>query len=144
MAADASREASYALNLANESYEWYRSHSIRTRKTYRAVEVGILIVSASIPVSASVSPHNAIVPAILGALTVVLSGARAIFHWHENYLRFSKARESVEQERRLYYTESPPYDDPLTREQVLAQAVSNIEQEEMGNWIKVAAKRPKP
>jgi hypothetical protein len=69
---------------------------------------------------------------------------RAVFHWQDNYLRFSGAREAVEAQRRLYYTGAEPYDNVATRDQVLAASISRIEQEEMGGWIKVAAERPKP
>src|SRR5262249_50947931 len=85
-----------------------------------------------------------LVPAILGAVVVVISGLRAVFHWQDNYLRFSGAREAVEAERRLYFTSAKPYEDPRTRDQLLAAAVSRIEQEEMRGWVKVAAERPKP
>jgi uncharacterized protein DUF4231 len=139
-----SANPTYAMTLANGSYDWYKSHAIRSRKTYQVSEVALLTVAAAIPVAAAISPHSAVVPAILGAVAVVLGGLRAIFHWQDNFLRFSGAREAVEHERRLYYTGAEPYADPATREQVLASAVSRIEGEEMGGWIKVAAERPKP
>ena len=130
------------MTLANNSYEWYRSHAIRARKSDRAAEVAILATSAAIPVAAAISPHNAIVPAVLGSITVILAGMRVIFHWHENYLRFSRAREAIEHERRLYRVEASPYADPATREKLLTQAVSKIEQEEMGAWVRIASERP--
>lgn len=141
---DVSAEPSYAMSLANGSHEWYRTHAVRSRKGYRISETAVLLVSAAIPVAAAVSPHSAIVPAFLGAAAVILSGLRAVFHWQDNYLRFSGAREAVEAERRLYYTCAKPYEDTATKDQILAMAVSRIEQEEMGGWIKVAAERPKP
>jgi hypothetical protein len=67
-----------------------------------------------------------------------------VFHWQDNYLRFSQAREAVEAERRLYNTGAKPYEDQATRDQILVEAVSRIEQTEMGNWLKIAASRPKP
>jgi hypothetical protein len=132
------------MTLANDSYDWYRAHAIRSRKSYRISETAVLIVSAAIPAAAAVSPHSAIVPAMLGATAVILSGLRAVFHWQDNYLRYSGAREAVEAERRLYHTGGEPYEDPATRDRILAASVSRIEQEEMGGWIKVAAERPKP
>jgi hypothetical protein len=131
------KEGSYALNLANNSYEWYRNAAIRSRRLYKISETALLIVSAAI------APGNSIVPAILGSIVVVLSGVRTVFHWQDNYLRFSGAREAVEAERRLYFTGAKPYEDPGTRNQVLAAMVSRIEQEEMSGWVKVAAERPK-
>jgi hypothetical protein len=137
-------EPGYAMGIANGSYAWYRTAAIRSRHMYRVLETAVLVFSAAIPAAAAVDPHNALVPAILGAIVVVLSGLRAIFHWQDNYLRFSGAREAVEAERRLYNTGAKPYEDPGTRDQVLAAAISRIEQAEMGGWLKIASQRPKP
>src|SRR5689334_23021688 len=93
----------YAQRLADDSYGWYKAAATRARRAYKIIETLLLLVSASIPVAAVVS-NSAVTPAILGSVTVVLAGARAIFHWQENYLRFSEAREAVEAERRLYHT----------------------------------------
>jgi uncharacterized protein DUF4231 len=74
----------------------------------------------------------------------VFSGLRSVFHWKDNYLRFSHARESLEAQRRLYVTHTSPYDDPDTRDQRLAAAVTKVEQDEMRGWIKLAAGPPRP
>jgi hypothetical protein len=137
-------DAGYAMSIANGSYTWYRTAAIRSRRMHRVSETAVLIVSAAIPATAAVTPHDAIGPAVLGAIVVILSGLRAIFHWQDNYLRFSGAREAVEAERRLYNTGAKPYDDPATQDQVLAAAISRIEQAEMGGWLKIAEQRPKP
>jgi hypothetical protein len=134
---------SYALSLANESYEWYKTAAIRSRRSYRFCEVALVIIAAGIPVAAAISPHSAIVPAVLGAVVVVLSSLRAVFHWQDNYIRFSGAREALEGERRLYHTQSQPYDDLATRDQNLAATVSRIERDEMAGWAKIAAQRPR-
>lgn len=139
-----SANSGYALSIANSSYSWYATAAIRSRRMYRLSEISVLVVSAAIPATAAIAPHNAITPAILGAIVVVLFGLRALFHWHENYLRFSRAREAVEAERRLYHTSAKPYDDPATRDQALVVTISKIEQAEMGGWQKVAAQQPKP
>jgi hypothetical protein len=140
---DGYSSASYALSLADESHEWYRTAAIRSRKAYRLSEAALLIVSAGIPVAAAISPHNAIVPAILGGIVVVLSGLQVVFHWHDNYLRFSTAREAIEFERRLYHTGAKPYEDASTRDQNLVASVSRVEREEMARWTRVASDRPK-
>ena len=99
----------------------------------------MIVVSALVPLSAVVFPGNTIVPATLGSVVVVITGLRSVFHWHENYLRFSRAREAVEAERRRFRTGAEPYDDHRTREAVLAEAVTRIEQEETGQWVTMAA-----
>lgn len=140
---DVTGKPTYGMTVANGSYDWYKTAAIRSRRAFRGSEIALIVVAAIIPASAAVQPHNAITPAILGAIVVILSGTRAVFHWQENYLRFSGAREAIAAERRLYYTSSPPYNDANTRDQVLVASVSKIEQDEMGTWIKVATDRPK-
>jgi hypothetical protein len=134
---------SYAMGLADASFEWYRAHAIRSRRSYKIFETLLLVVAACVPTSAVIVPHEEVVPAILGAVVVVLTGLRSIFHWQDNFLRFSGAREAIEAERRTYYTGAKPYNDPATRDQILAAAISRIEQEEMRGWIRIASERPK-
>lgn len=137
-------EDTYALELADGSYEWYKHHAIRCRRGHRITETATLVIAAAIPASAALLNNDARIPAVLGAVIVILSGLRSVFHWQDNYLRFSGARKAIEGQRRLYHTGSAPYDDPATRNKILAAEVSRIEQEEMAGWIKVAAERPKP
>lgn len=135
-------ELSYSLSLANASYDWYKRHAIRSRRSYRLLEVFALVIGTAIPTSAVIFHKNVIIPAVLGAIVVVLSGLRAIFHWQDNYIRYSQAREAVEAERRLYKAHAKPYDDIASRDQTLVAAVSRIEQEEMRGWVKIAVERP--
>ncbi|MET9409954.1 DUF4231 domain-containing protein [Streptomyces sp. NPDC002935] len=130
------------MSLADDSYTWYRGAAIGNRRVYKVNETLALVVAAAIPVSAAIWPGNTVIPAVLGAIVVVMTGARTIFHSQENYLRFSRAREAVEAERRLYRTGSAPYDDVATRDAVLAANVTAIEREEMGSWIGIASQQP--
>jgi hypothetical protein len=116
---------------------------MRARKAYKLSEALIIVVSAAVPASAIVTPDNATAPAILGAIVVVLTGLRSVFHWQENYLRFSSAREAVNAELRLYNVGAEPYDTGSSRDQVLVKAVSRIEQNEMSTWVQIATPRPK-
>ncbi|UGT70871.1 DUF4231 domain-containing protein [Nocardia gipuzkoensis] len=136
MTSDAT-DVSYALELANSSYEWYRRAAIKARRYHRLTEVLQLVCSAAIPVSAVLIDGNTAVPAVLGAVVVVVTGLRSSFHWHDDYLRFNQAREAVEAQRRLFRTGAHPYNSD-TREEVLAKAVTEIEQNEMGAWLKIA------
>lgn len=136
MTSDAT-DVPYALELANSSYEWYRRTAIKARRYHRLTEVLQLVCSAAIPVSAVVVDGNTAIPAVLGAVVVVITGLRSSFHWHDDYLRFNQAREAVEAQRRLFRTGAHPYNSD-TREEVLAKAVTEIEQNEMGAWLKIA------
>jgi hypothetical protein len=131
----------YAISLANGSYDWYRAAAIKARRYFRLTECLQLLVSAAIPVSAVISVDNAKIPAVLGGVVVILTGLRSVFHWQDDYLRFSQAREAVEAERRRYLTKTRPYDDEATRDKRLAGAVTRIEQQEMGVWVQLASTR---
>ena len=131
----------YARAVADGSHDWYNTYAVRSRRLYKASESAIIAISAAVPVSAVVAPGNSIVPGVLGAVIVALSGLRGIFHWHDNYLRFSEAREAVEAQRRLYTTSAAPYEDLRTKDGLLVDAVTRIEQAEMRNWVKVASRR---
>ncbi|MEV6428808.1 DUF4231 domain-containing protein [Nocardia sp. NPDC051463] len=135
---EASCGAQYVLELAEGSYEWYRQAALKARRYHRLTEILQLVGSATIPLSAVLLEGNTAVPATLGAAVVVITGLRSAFHWHEDYLRFNQAREAVEAERRLYRTGAEPYNVASSRDQLLAKAVTAIEQREMGAWLKIA------
>jgi len=128
----------YAVSVADASYQWYRAASIRARRLYRGSELAVIVISALIPLSAVVIVNNVAILALLGSIVVVITGLRSVFHWHENYLRFSRAREAVEAERRKYRIGVEPYSTVAERDMNLVQAVTRIEQEEMGNWLQLA------
>lgn len=133
----------YAMQVANDSYDWYKKAAIKSRIFHRWTAVTIQVIAAAIPVTAAIDPRSSIVPAFLGAVIVILGGLRSTFDWQENYIRFSGVREAVEAERRSYTTGAAPYSDPATRDQLLVAAVSRIEQEEMNAWFKIAADQPR-
>jgi Protein of unknown function (DUF4231) len=132
---------SYAMSVADASYRWYVTASQRSRRNHRIVEIATVVVSAAIPVAAVIAPGVPAITAVLGAVLVVIAGMRATFKWQENYLRFSQARETVEQQRRLFLVGAAPYDDPATREEELIRTVSRIERDEMGEWVQISDPR---
>ncbi|RSM34739.1 DUF4231 domain-containing protein [Amycolatopsis balhimycina DSM 5908] len=136
-------EPGRGLAIADASYDWYRSHAIRSRRWYKVSEVGMLALSASIPVIAAISATSTVPLAIIGAVLVVGSGLRSVFHWQDNYLRYSTAREAIDAERRLYHIGAEPYADAATREETLVRAVTRIEQGELTTWTRVAAEKPR-
>lgn len=136
-------EPSYAVSVANRSYEWYSSAAVRSRRLHRWSAALLQVVAAAIPLSAVLWPNSAVVPAILGAIVVIIAGLRSTFLWQENYLRFSGSREAVEAERRRYHTGAPPYADPEARDKNLVNRITRIENSEMSVWQSISAEQPK-
>jgi hypothetical protein len=127
----------YARSVADASFSWYRIYARRTRLLYRISEVVLLFASAALPVASLFRREPDFVGTTLAALVFVTVGLRGIFRWQENYLRYSQAREAVEAERRTYRTMAPPYDNLATRDQELVKAITRIEQDEMGGWLRI-------
>ncbi|WP_424186600.1 DUF4231 domain-containing protein [Actinokineospora sp. G85] len=127
------------MQTADASYDWYKDKSILTRRLYRLSEVLLVFFSAAIPLSVVIAPDFHLLPALIGFAIVVISGLKSIFNWHENYIRFNHAREAVEAERRRYKSLLSPYDNNETRDGILLESVTRIEQQEMANWTSIAS-----
>lgn len=124
------------MQLADDSYEWYRTAAIRSRRMFRASEVLLLVLAAAIPVSGIVFSGNTTPAVVLGGLITVIGGIRGLFHWQENYVRFSRSRELVESERRLFRFRDGRYRvaSDVERDLLLARAITQIERDELGEW----------
>jgi hypothetical protein len=129
------------MEVANASYGWYVIAAKRSRRLHRIAELATVVLSASIPFATVIAPKRPVITAVLGSVLVVVAGVRAMFHWQENYLRFSQTREAVDAERRLYRVGAAPYDDAATRDQELIKAVTRVEQTEMHGWAQTAELR---
>ena len=93
-----------ALAVALEELRWYRRSADRARYANRATEVLLLLASAATTVAAALAA-TAWLTALLAAATLVLTGLRRSFDWHENWVafigRWSELRSVVHQYRLL-------------------------------------------
>jgi hypothetical protein len=125
------------LEVLGEQFDWYRSHAKSSGQRYRVLEVTLLVVAASVPVSAVVS--DSWVTAALGAVVVVLTGLRSIFSWQEDWLRFTEAWQQLQFARTLYVNRLPPYDDDANRVSRLVLRVQEIQAAETRGWLSLRA-----
>jgi hypothetical protein len=123
-----------AAQELERSIRWYSENGGRTRLCHQILEVALLVVGSSIAVVALAVPGNGLPTAVLGAVVVILTGLRQVFHWHENYVRFTNACLALKAERRRYSAGKKPYDDESTRDKVLVEAINRVETEETQGW----------
>jgi hypothetical protein len=123
-----------AVGVCEDLIVWYGKYAARARDRYRVLEVALLIIGASISVAALVWPGNGVPAALLGGIVVVLTGLRQIFHWQENYVRFTWACQTLKQERRRYDVGEPPYNDPALRDRKLMEVVNTVEAQDTQGW----------
>jgi hypothetical protein len=122
-----------ALDELDRSYEWYRRHAKQSRIVYQVGELALLTTGALIPVSTTLTDDQTM-PALLGALVVVLTGIRRIFSSHENWQRFIDASLALASERALYVHGFAPYADVGTRDERLLRRVREVETQETAGW----------
>jgi hypothetical protein len=132
-------ESGAALTVAEESAGWYRFAGARARRGYWSSEILVLVVAAAVPISGIITPGDARLASILGAVVVVLSGLRTLFNWRENWSRFAVAASGLKAEIRTYAVGGEPYDDPATRDARLVDRVNAIERAEVQGWIVLKA-----
>lgn len=80
-----------ALAMAVQQMRWYHGHAARARIANQVSEVLLLVAAAATTVAAALAV-TAWVTASLAAGSLILTGLRKSFDWHETWLRYSAAR----------------------------------------------------
>jgi hypothetical protein len=83
-----------ALAVALETMRWYDRQAGYARTANQVSEALLLIVSAATTVAAALAV-TAWITALLAAGSLVLTGFRKSFDWHETWLTFSAARSEL-------------------------------------------------
>jgi hypothetical protein len=126
-----------AVRVCEDLIAWYATYAARARERFRILEIALLVVGASISVAALAWPGTGVPAAVLGGIVVVLTGLRQIFHWQENYVRFTWACQTLKQERRRYDVGEPPYNDPALRDRKLMEVVNTVEAQDTQGWAQL-------
>jgi hypothetical protein len=121
-----------ALALALEELQWYRRAAARARTANQVTEVLLLLMTAATTVAAALAV-TAWVTAVLAAGSLILTGLRKSFDWHENWVsfttRWSELRSMVHQYRLL-----PDERRDEEARQHLVSGVDEIVRTETGGW----------
>lgn len=134
---DPNDSRSPALRDLDKLMDWYAVHAGQARRRHYIVEVLLILVGASVSIVALALPGNALPVAALGGVVVVLTGLRQVFHWHENFVQFTAASQSLKQERRKYVVGESPYADPNERDRELVKVMNSVEAKETNAWMQL-------
>lgn len=126
---------------ASRSLDWYVSRSGRARGWYWSTELLVVVDAAAITVSALLLPNNTTVSGTLGAVATLLISVRAIFHWRENWLRFTLVCTAIISQLRLYDARAAPYNSSKEseRDMKLILRLNEIEAQESAAWAALIA-----
>jgi hypothetical protein len=134
-----------AIALADSFFDWYRRHARSARVAAHSIEFALLLAGALVPLSV-IASDSELWPALLGAVIVVLTGMRRVYHHDVNWRRFTDACVEIETARRFYVQQIEPYDDPARRDERLIRRIREIESQETASWseIRAAAQKTTP
>jgi hypothetical protein len=133
---------SYARAEAERVFAWYARNARGSRYRFQISEMILLAASAAVPVAGILTPGDARPAAIIGAVVVVLTGFRSVFHFYDNWTRLAGTCAVIKAELRLYEASVDPYDDPVTRDEILLRKVNSAELTEAGKWMTLPAPGP--
>ena len=131
-----------AVAQAHKDLEYYRTNARRAQGFNLGAESLLLAVSASVPAVIAIWPDQHGAAAALGALVVVLTGCRSLFHWKETYVRFSRAFVTLDRELASFTVGALRYSDPATRGRLLVEASNRVALEETSAWAKLNYPKP--
>jgi Protein of unknown function (DUF4231) len=112
---------------------WYDRKSGDARRWYQSLKVVQIVVAAAIPVAAAAGASRT-VPAALGATVVVIEGIQQLFQFHQNWIRYRTAAESLKREKYLYLAKAGQYATADSPDALLAETVERISSKEGASW----------
>lgn len=144
---DAERDPNIAgareITLARleDQIDWYDRKSSNNRKWHMRFKIATLITAAAIPFSAAIgSPAS--VGGGLGALVVIVEGLQQLFQFHNNWVAYRAACESLKHEKFLFFADAGPYAGVVNPQRLLAERVEGLVSTETGKWVGDQSKSP--
>ena len=121
-----------ALAVATRQLEWYAQHQTRARIAHAATEALLLLTAAGATLAAALQA-SAWATASLAATTLVLTGLRKVFDWHDSWVAFAVAWADL---RTAVYEHRLRGKDRLGEDaqRRLIAIVNEIVTEETGRW----------
>jgi hypothetical protein len=130
--ADPWKAADPPLALAEQQLRWYARYRNLARTAYQVSEVLILLTAAGTTLVAALqaSPW---VTASLAASSLILTGLRKTFDWHEDWLAFSTAWADLRAAINDYRLLPDDQRDERSRQRLIDK-VNEVVSEETGRW----------
>jgi len=117
----------------DEQIDWYDRRSAGAKRWYLRLKVAQILIAAAIPVAAAADAPS-LVPAVLGALIVVLEGFQQLFQFHSNWTTYRSTCEALKHEKYLYGAGAGPYAGAPDPDARLAERVEGLVSQEHAAW----------
>lgn len=128
---------SYIQNRLDDQIMWYDQKAQQAQNTYKRMQFFELIVAAAIPLLANYTvscPAIAFIVGLLGAIVTVIEGTERLGRYHENWIEYRSACETLKHEKNLYLMGAFPYGTDETAEQLFVHNIENLLSSEGNKW----------
>jgi hypothetical protein len=113
---------------------WYDARSARNQRTFKRLKYVEIVAAAAIPFVAGIDGAPLVIPAVLGALVVVVESILHLNQYHENWLTYRSAAEALRGERVLYLARAGYYASAPDPHALLAERIVAMSSRENTKW----------
>ena len=104
------------------------------QRAFKRLKYAEIVAAASIPVVAGIDGAPLVIPAVLGALVVVVESVLHLNQYHENWLTYRSAAETLRSERVLYLARAGYYASAPDPHALLAERIVAMSSRENTKW----------
>lgn len=119
---------------------WYDSKSALNQRRFKWVKAAQMIAAAAVSVVAAFDGPSYI-PAILGALVVVLEGFQQLNQYQQNWITYRSTCEALKHEKYLFLAKAGPYSADTDARAVLAERIEGLISQEHAKWTSARQER---
>lgn len=129
----ASRQKDVTFERLEDQIAWYDSKSALNQRRFKWVKATQMVAAAAVSVVAAVDGPSYI-PAILGALVVVLEGFQQLNQYQQNWITYRSTCEALKHEKYLFLAKAGPYSGDSDGRAVLAERIEGLISQEHAKW----------
>ena len=135
-------EEEYLKNRLDDQINWYDRKSIQNQKTYKMLQLILIVSAASIPFISGYVDKLVYLQYLLGAIGVLvaaITGLISLYKFQENWTAYRTTCESLQHEKYLYHTKTDPYHGKNAFN-LLVQRVEMLISKENSSWADIMKK----
>jgi hypothetical protein len=126
-----------------DQHKWYSKESVRSKKWYKALKFGQIIIAAIIPIVSFIdTSFTKYIVATFGATIAIVEGIQQVNQFHSLWIEYRSTTEHLKHEKYLFLSLSGPYRD-LNQDEALLFLAERIEvhiSKEHAKWINTSKK----
>lgn len=137
-------ELEYLKDRLDDQINWYDRKSIRNQRTYKVLQLVLIVSAASIPfISGYISDKLPVLNLLLGGIGVLITaitGILSLYKFQENWISYRTTCETLRHEKYLFITKTDPFTEKNARN-LLVQRVETLISKENINWFEIMKKK---